>query len=270
MLKIMRISTSDILQHLKLACQIPDIASAIATRRVIMDATRKANIQIEPAELQQAADSLRLVNNLMKAEDTWAWLQKHHLSLDELEELAQINLLTAKLAHHLFADQIEPFLFEHLIDYTGAVTYEVVLDDEDLALELFYALQEGEISFQEVVRQYIQDPDVRRAGGYRGIQRRTGFRPEITAAVFAAKPPQVLKPIITPKGAHLIQVEEIIQPQLDEPLRIKILADLFSTWLNQQVDQVEVRVQLEPKALVEQTTQPELVPNGNVHANVGP
>jgi len=28
--------------------------------------------------------------------------------------------------------------------------YEVVLGDEDLAMELFYALQEGEISFPEV------------------------------------------------------------------------------------------------------------------------
>jgi len=34
--------------------------------------------------------------------------------------------------------------------------YEVVLDDEDLAMELFYALQEGEISFPEAY-QYIQD-----------------------------------------------------------------------------------------------------------------
>lgn len=125
------------------------------------------------------------------------------------------------------------------------VTYEVILDDEDLALELFYAIQEGEINFQEVARQYIQNTELRRSGGYRGRRHRKDFKPEIVAAVFAATSPQILKPIVTPKGVHLIWVEEIIQPQLDEKLRVKILADLFSAWLKQQIEQVEIVTQLE-------------------------
>jgi hypothetical protein len=46
--------------------------------------------------------------------------------------------------------------------------YEIVLDDEDLAMELFYGIQEGEMSFYEVAHQYIQDMELRRKGGYRG------------------------------------------------------------------------------------------------------
>jgi parvulin-like peptidyl-prolyl isomerase len=49
--------------------------------------------------------------------------------------------------------------------------------------------------------------------------RRKELKPEISAAVFAAAPPQVLKPILSAKGLHLILVEEIIQPQLDDKLR---------------------------------------------------
>lgn len=77
--------------------------------------------------------------------------------------------------------------------------YEAVLDDEDLALELFYAIQEGEINFQEVARQYIQDTELRRCRGYRGIRYRKDLKPEIAAAIFAATPPQILKPIVTQK-----------------------------------------------------------------------
>ena len=50
--------------------------------------------------------------------------------------------------------------------------YEVVLDDFDLAMELFYALVEGEMSFHEIAHQYIQDTELRRKGGYRGILKR--------------------------------------------------------------------------------------------------
>ncbi|MGA7938151.1 MAG: peptidylprolyl isomerase [Kovacikia sp.] len=268
MKRILTVSREEIIQHIKLSCQIPAIAREVAIRRVITEAAAEAGIQVELEELQQAADNLRLVNNLLQAEDTWVWLQKYCLSLDEFEDLAYTNLISTKLAKQLSADKVESFFVEHYLDYAGAMLYEVVLDDADLAMELFYAIQEGEMSFSDVARQYIQEPELRRCGGYRGRVSRSDLKPEISAAVFAATPPQLLKPIITPKGAHLIQVEEIIQPQLDEPLRVKILADLFSNWLNQQIDQLDVRVQLEPAPLVGSSTQPNLVPNGGIPARI--
>lgn len=248
MQNILNISTEDIIYHVKLSCQIPSILEAIATRKIIADTAEKAEIEVETEELQQAADNMRLANKLVKAEDTWAWLEKHHLSLDDFEEIVKTNLLSAKLANHLFADKVEPFFYAHQIDYSGAVTYEVVLDDEDLALEIFYALQEGEISFQEIARQYIQNPEIRRAGGYQGIRHRTDFRPEIAAAVFAATPPQILKPIITPKGVHIIAVEEIIKPQLNEQLRLQIIGDFFANWLQQQIASLEIVAKLQENA----------------------
>jgi parvulin-like peptidyl-prolyl isomerase len=240
MSNILEIGAEDIIYYIKMACQIPGILEAIATQKIIAEAADKAGIEISIEELQTAADDLRLAHRLLKAEDTWAWLKKHHLSLDDLEEIAKINLTSSKLANHLFAEQIEPFFYAHQSKYFGAVTYEVVLDDEDLALELFYALKEGEISFQEIARQYIQNPETRRTGGYQGIRRRIDFRAEIAAAVFAASPPQILKPIITPKGVHIISVEEIIKPELDDNLRFQIMGEFFSNWLQQQIASVEI------------------------------
>ena len=223
----LKVSANDIIYYIKLACQIPGILEAIATQQIIVQAVAQAGIEISIEELQTAADNLRLAHRLLKAEDTWKWLEKHHLSLDDLEEIAKINLMSSKLAN-----------------YFGAVTYEVVLDDEDLALEIFYALQEGEISFQQVARQYIQSPEIRRAGGYQGIRRRTDFRAEVAAAVFAATPPQVLKPIITPQGAHIIAVEEIIKPDLDDTLRRQIMGEFFTNWLQQELANIEVVTRL--------------------------
>ena len=240
MSNIVKVSNEDIIYHLKISCQIPGLLEAIASRKIITETAEKEGIAIEIAELQQSADSLRLVNNLVKAEDTWEWLRKHYLSLDNFEEIANLNLLSAKLANHLFAEKVEPFFYAHQIDYSAAVTYEAVLDDEDLALELFYALKEGEISFQEIARQYIQNPEIRRAGGYQGIRKRSDFRPEIASAVFAANPPEILKPVITPKGVHIIVVEEIIAPELNEQVRIAILGDLFTNWLKEQINQLEI------------------------------
>lgn len=248
MSQIYTIHPDEIIHQIKLSCQIPAVVEGILTRKIIMDAAQEAGIKAEPEELQQAADNLRLISNLHSADATWAWLQKHSLFLDNFEELVYYTVISAKLTEYLFADKVEAFFVKHQLDYAQVVMYEVVLDDLDLAMELFSAITEGEISFPSVAHQYIQDTEARRSGGYKGTLNRTDLKPEISAGVFAATPPQILKPIVTSRGVHLIFVEEIIQPELDEMLRSKILSDLFDEWLKQQIEQWEAEIVFHPQA----------------------
>ncbi|RQH32649.1 peptidylprolyl isomerase [Okeania hirsuta] len=231
------ITTEDILQQVKLSLKTSEIIEGIITRKVIANGIKEAEIKLEVEELQEMADKYRKMYKLLSTEDTWAWMKQNNLSLDDFEEVVYNHGLSTKLAIHLFADKIEPYFYEHQLDYAGVVVYEVVLDDEDLAMELFYAIQEGETSFYDVAHQYIENKELRRKGGYRGILYRKDLKPEISAAVFAAKPPQMIKPIVTSKGVHLVFVEEIIERQLDNWLRNKIAADLFDEWINRAVTQ---------------------------------
>jgi parvulin-like peptidyl-prolyl isomerase len=240
MTQLLTISGSDMIHSFKLSCQIPSLINGIATQKIIAEAAQRLGIEVSEAEIQEEGDKLRLEKKLVKAQDTWTWLKQHHLSVKEFEELVYNNLLSRKLANHLFSTQVEKFFYEHKLDYFTAVIYQVIFDNRDVALEMFYALQEEEITFTEIARLYIEEPELRRIYGCQGIQRRKDFRPEIAAAVFAATPPQILKPITTSKGVYLIWVEEIIQPQLDEQLREKIITELFSDWLNQQIEYLEI------------------------------
>lgn len=233
------ITKEDILQQLKLSCRIPEIVEQIVNRKAIIAAAEEAGIKVDTEELQKAADLLRLTNKLTSADDTWKWLERHSLSIDDFEEIVHTNIIAGKLSQHLFADKIERYFFEHQLEFAGVVMYEVVLDDEDLAIELFYAIKEGEMSFYDVAHKYIQDVELRRKGGYLGVLNRKDLKPEISAAVFTAEPPQLLKPIVTSKGVHLILVEELIQSELNDQLHTKIFTDLFSGWLQQQIQPIE-------------------------------
>ena len=234
------ISPKDVIHHLKMSCQIPGVIEGIATRKIISETASQTGITVDDRELQQEGDRLRFAKKLVKAADTWAWLKAHDLSLDEFEELIYNTVLSQKVAHHLFSDKVESFFYQNQLDFVAAVTYEVIFDDYDLALELFYALQENELTFSEIAREYIPIPELRRASGYQGIRRRKDFRPEIASSVFVATPPEVVKPIFTPKGVYLIWVEEIIQPELNEQLREQIITDLFNGWLQQQIQKISV------------------------------
>ena len=243
--KTIAITKEDIFHHVQLSCQIPEMIEKIVERKIIISAAEEAGIEITKEELQKASDQMRVLSKLTDAEATWAWLEKHGLSLDDFEEIVYFTLVSGKLTNHLFADKVEPYFYEHQLDYTSAVIYEMVLDDEDEAIELYYEIQEGEISFFDAAQQHIQDTELRRKGGYKGKVSRADMKPEVSAAVFAATSSQLLKPIVTADGIYLVLVEEIIQPELDKKLRGEIIFDLYSEWIKQQVQQVRVASHLQ-------------------------
>ncbi|MGD1713762.1 peptidylprolyl isomerase [Dapis sp. BLCC M172] len=240
MLESITITPEDILKQVKFSLKLSETIEGIITRKIIKIAAEDAGIEAKPEELQKAADAIRVINQLHGAKETWAWLHKHSLSIDDLEEMAYYSFLSGKLADHLFHDKIEPYFLENKLNYGGAFIYEIILDNEDLAMELFSAIQEGKKTFSEVAYQYIQEEELRRAGGYQGRVNFRELRPEVYPVVFAAKPPQLIKPIVTAYGVHLIFVEEIVQPELTDKLRCQIMSHLFNEWIKEQIEKVEV------------------------------
>ena len=229
------IPTEQIIHSLKLSCKIPTLVDSVLTHRIIVEAAAEHQIEVGLEELQAAADQIRLANALHRSEETLSWLEHHWMTLDDFEEMVRLGLLSNKLAHRLFDDQADLLFVEQYSTYLQAYLYQIVLDDADLAWELFYALQSEEIAFFEVAQQYAQDLELKRKGGYCGLVQRSDLSPEICGAVFSASPPQILKPITTAQGIHLIRVEEILEPQLNEDLRQKLVTMHFSQWISQKV-----------------------------------
>jgi parvulin-like peptidyl-prolyl isomerase len=233
------ITNQDLVQQLKLSGKISEVVEGIIARKIISDAAAEAGIKNTTAELQEGADQFRLANQLHNAKDTWDWLKKQGLSLDDFEAIVQFNLLSGKLAEHLFVDKIESYFVEHQLDYTGAVIYEVVLENKAMAEELYESILEEEISFYEVAHRYIEDVELRRKGGYRGIVYRKDLKPNISAAVFASDSSRLLKPMQGDRGFHLIFVEEIVKPKLNEELALQIGVDLFNGWVKEKMQEIE-------------------------------
>ena len=233
----MSISITDIIQHLKLSRQMPSVLADSLDRKIIEKTASQENINVTEDELQKAADRFRLENNLTSSQDTLKWLEKHYLSVTEFEQSIKIDILSRKLAHHLFENQVEANFHAHQLDLYQAIVYEIALSNFDLAMELFYGIQEQELSFWDLAHKYIEDDELRRHNGYRGKKTRSQLQPEIAAAVFALnndRLPQVIKPIAIGKKTYLIYVEEIIKPVLEPSLRQKIVSQLYNDWLSKQ------------------------------------
>jgi hypothetical protein len=212
----------ELLREIKLSLQLPQLTESIRMHKIIAEAAEENGIKPDVAALQEAADQIRVSHNLKSAAETYAWLEQYNLMMDDFEELALRSCLRSQLAEHLFADKIEPYFVQHKLDYMSAVLYEVTFDDEDLAMEVYYALQAGETTFPQVAHRYIQETELRRRGGYLGELRRSQLKPEVAAVVFSTSPPQILKPILSRQGICIIFVEAINHPLLNERLRREI------------------------------------------------
>jgi parvulin-like peptidyl-prolyl isomerase len=229
------ISQSELFHQLKISGKIPEIIHGILQQRVLEQAAKELRIDISDGELQEGADRFRVANKLESANATERWLHDRMLSMDDFEQLVTTNLLTYKVADRLFSEQVAPYFHQNILNYAAAVIYEVVVSDRNLAIELFYAIQEGDMSFADVAKRYGQDAETQRKGGYLGSVPRQKMLPEVSAAVFAAKPPQVIEPILSAKGVYLIWVEEIVAPTLDDSLQEQIRWQLFQEWLQQKI-----------------------------------
>ena len=224
-----------VVSEAKMSGKIRELIQNATRRQIIINRAQELGIKPTADEIQLAADNLRIGNQLETTEATLNWLQTNFLSLTDLEQIVTHQLITDKLADHLFAERVEHCFHQNSLEYLGATIYEVILSDKYLAMELFYAIEESDLNFADVARQYIADPELNRRGGYLGTVHRSHLRPEISAAIFAAKPPQLIEPIVTAIGTHLIYVEAIVQPQLDASLHQRILMQMFEHWLTQQV-----------------------------------
>jgi hypothetical protein len=240
MLKNITITPEDIIHCLKISCMMPKVTERIIGNKIILEKVKEIGIEPDSTAVQKAANSIRISSKLISADDTFKWLDDNYLSTIDFEEIVLLSLFTNELANTLFADKVESYFFENQLDYMEIIMYEVILDDHDLATELFYAIQENETSFYDVAHKYIENPALRRRGGYQGVLKRKELKPEILAAVCGSNAPELIKPIVTSLGVHLIFVEELIKPRLDAELKQKICFELFNEWIFQETSKWEV------------------------------
>jgi parvulin-like peptidyl-prolyl isomerase len=231
------ISDEDILEQVKISRKMPEITEQIIINRIIRDEAEKAGIKVEVKELQEAADDFRARNKLIRAKTTQMWLEMNRLSLDEFENIIRLEILSNKLRDLVTVDKVEEYFYQHQLDFDRVVLREIILENKELATELYYSVREGELKFQEVADKYIKEVELRRKGGFLGSFRRKDLNPVLVSVFSITSYPQVVKPIPTALGFSLIWVEEIIKATLDDEVQKEIQSQLFKVFLISKISE---------------------------------
>jgi parvulin-like peptidyl-prolyl isomerase len=230
------IEPDNIVHCLKKTIQIRDVAQRILYQQIIRQAAESRGITVSPAEIEAEADALRYAKRLEKASDTLNWLTTQMITVEDWEAGIYDRLLAKKVAEALFAPEVDKFFAENRLDFEQILLYHLIVPYEQVAQELFYQIEESEISFYEAAHLYDVDDRRRYVCGYEGKVNRWSLSPEIAAAIFSANIGQVVGPLKTEQGYHLFWAEEFIPATLTPEHRQEIQHKLFQDWLNQELN----------------------------------
>jgi len=230
------IEASEIIQLLRQELQLKTFTQKVWQKKVIEKAAQERGLTVTPEEIQVVGDQLRREKRLEKAADTIAWLVDQMISVEDLEAGIRDRLLAQKLAQHLFSKEVEKVFVQNKLQFDQIILYQIVVANRQLAQELFYQIQEGEISFFDAAHLYDIDENRRHLCGCEGKVYRWGLKPDIAVAVFSAQPGEVIRPIETERGYHLFLVEKFLPAELTPQRYQEILHNMFNEWLSNEVN----------------------------------
>ena len=230
------IEANEIIKLLRQDLQLKPFCQKVLQKKVIDKAAGERGLTVTPEEIQVVGDQLRREKRLEKAADTITWLADQMVSVEDLEAGIGDRLLTQKLAEHLFSKEVEKNFFQNKLQFDQIILYQIIVTNLQLAREIFYQIQEGEISFFDAAHLYDIDENRRHLCGCEGKVYRWGLKPDIAVAVFGAKPGEVIRPIETERGYNLFMVEKFLPAELTPERYQEILHNMFKEWLANEVN----------------------------------
>jgi parvulin-like peptidyl-prolyl isomerase len=176
-------------------------------------------------------------NQLTTETERQAWLALHGMSLDQLEALATRWLKIEKFKQAKWGDKLECYFLNRKSQLDKVIYSLIQTQDAFIAQELYFRIQEGEESFTELARKYSQGSEAQ-TGGFQGPVELGSCHPKIAKMLSASQPGQLWSPIRLGKSLAIVRLEKSIPAQLNEPMRKRLLAELFTSWLQEQLNQL--------------------------------
>jgi parvulin-like peptidyl-prolyl isomerase len=230
--KIASATDEEIVAYLRHSYKIAEIATLAERNALILKTCQELEITVSDEELQAAGDAFRREHRLLGGAETLAWLSQQRISVEDWTQGIRIELFAKKLKEHLFGEVVDAHYMNNRQDYKRVALSQILVRDLADALKIVRALREENASFCALALEFSKGKQSKESGGFMGIRFLAELMPEIAAAIAEAKEGEVLNPIQTQLGYHIIKIEKWFPAELSETLREQVLDSLFQAWLH--------------------------------------
>jgi parvulin-like peptidyl-prolyl isomerase len=196
-----------------------------------------ASIECTPEEVAQAQQQFFAERQLASEADVKAWMEFLGLSANQLEPLTVRKLKVEKFKQLTWAKKLESYFFQSKAKLDKVIYSLLRTQDIGIAQELYFRIQAKEQSFAEVAREYSKGPEAQ-TGGLVGPIELSVLHPAMAQLLTNTQPGQVLPPTRIGEWIVIVQLEKFIPAQLDDPMRVRLLNELFEGWIQEQQKQM--------------------------------
>jgi parvulin-like peptidyl-prolyl isomerase len=198
-----------------------------------------APIECNPEEVAQAKQRFYAERQLTQAADIQTWMVQQGLSSEQLDNIISRKLKLEKFKQVRWGNKLESYFFQ-LKGKLDKVIYSLLrTQDAGLAQELYFRLQAKEQPFADVAQKYSQGPEAQ-TGGLVGPVELNTLHPAMVQLLTNSQPGQISPPVRIAEWLVIVRVEKFIPAQLDDPMKTRLLNELFEDWLKEQQQQAEV------------------------------
>jgi len=217
-------------------------------REVIIDQAI-APVRLEDDAMFKAYQQFYQQHQLKTDADLQAWLANQGLSREQLD---------AKISRALKLERFKQETWEHKLETTflqrkslfDRVIYSLIrVRDLGIAQELYFRIQEHEVSFADLARQHSQGSEAQTGGLIGPVELRVPS-PALAKLLLSSQPGQLLPPTRIGEWFVVVRLENYFPAQLDDAMRQRLLNDLMEEWLQAQTKSELARLQGTPNEVV--------------------
>jgi parvulin-like peptidyl-prolyl isomerase len=193
-----------------------------------------AKIECSEAERLQAIQEFYQRYQLTSNEQVEQWLILQGLTIPQMEEIAIRLFKIEKFKQETWSNKLEAYFLKRKGQLDRAIYSLIRTEDVGIAQEVYFRLMDGEQTFEEIARKYSQGAEAQTSGLIGPVELSTPH-PAIAQLISSNPPGKICPPIKLEQWYAIVRPEKMLPSQLDEPMRQRLMNELFQTWLQEQM-----------------------------------
>ncbi len=160
-------------------------------------------------------------------------------SAEMVQKLAVKRAKLDKFKEWQWGNKVESYFLQRKVRLDRVIYSLLRLKDAAIAQELFFRLESEEAVFSDLATEYSQGPEAN-TGGLIGPADLGGCHPRLAEMMRVSHPNQLWPPTRVEDWWVIVRLEKFMPAQLDEPMRRRLLEELFLSWLQEESQKFEV------------------------------
>lgn len=232
------------LRYLQMSGKLQGFIADILRQYVLeRELETRADLEINPAMVEQAVVDFRLQNKLTDPQAFQDWLTRNGSNYELFHKQILSSFKLEKLKAQIAEARLQEHFIERKLMLDRVVLSRIVVDSQELAEELQSQILEGG-SFELLAREYSKS-DERVANGMMGPVSRGTMPDTLRAAIDSVNPGELVGPLQIENYWAIFRVEQFLPATLeDNQLKQAMQNEIFDRWLAEKVQAMTVKLQV--------------------------